>query len=600
VDERGTVLNREAGNFRPGAATDLPNQQGSPESAAVFTLRLPGNHQRALKAVACLVLLLYGGYGLAAEDTSAAEDPAAVPPNAAEVLPPLPEQFEQDERLSALPRIQVNQFRFEGNTVFTESELRVQVAEWENRWLTSRELQEVQARLTRYYVENGYVTSGALVPDQEVRDGIVTLRIIEGHITAIEIEGEDHLRPAYLEGRLATGVPLQVGELQQDIQLLQQNPMVKRINVQVAPGPAPGENVLRARVEEESPYAAGMVFDNSRSPTIGSNQLELWAMQKSLFGWGDRLEARYGINDGPNGYLLGYSLPLNARDTTLATVYEKNDSLVIEEPFDEIDLESRFNRAEVSLRHPFLRTVNREFALALGLEWRHAETFLLSERYSFAAGVDNGETKVTLVHFVQEWLERNTERLIAIRSDIRWGVDMFDATTHSDGPDGRYLGWLGQFQWIQSLPVLDSKLVVRGLAQWVNDSLLPSEKISIGGMETVRGYRENFMTTDKGLAAGIEWQVPVGHLRIPGISTGIHDGLFELAAFFDHGRGANKSFPNPDPDSISSVGLGMIWHPGDKLLAKLYWGYALQNRDNPDDHDLQDDGVSFVISARFL
>ncbi|MGD2056137.1 MAG: ShlB/FhaC/HecB family hemolysin secretion/activation protein [Gammaproteobacteria bacterium] len=566
----------------------------------MFTLRLPGNHQRALKAVACLVLLLYGGYGLAAEDTSAAEDPAAVPPNAAEVLPPLPEQFEQDERLSALPRIQVNQFRFEGNTVFTESELRVQVAEWENRWLTSRELQEVQARLTRYYVENGYVTSGALVPDQEVRDGIVTLRIIEGHITAIEIEGEDHLRPAYLEGRLATGVPLQVGELQQDIQLLQQNPMVKRINVQVAPGPAPGENVLRARVEEESPYAAGMVFDNSRSPTIGSNQLELWAMQKSLFGWGDRLEARYGINDGPNGYLLGYSLPLNARDTTLATVYEKNDSLVIEEPFDEIDLESRFNRAEVSLRHPFLRTVNREFALALGLEWRHAETFLLSERYSFAAGVDNGETKVTLVHFVQEWLERNTERLIAIRSDIRWGVDLFDATTHSDGPDGRYLGWLGQFQWIQSLPVLDSKLVVRGLAQWVNDSLLPSEKISIGGMETVRGYRENFMTTDKGLAAGIEWQVPVGHLRIPGISTGIHDGLFELAAFFDHGRGANKSFPNPDPDSISSVGLGMIWHPGDKLLAKLYWGYALQNRDNPDDHDLQDDGVSFVISARFL
>jgi len=593
-------MNRDVGNFRLDASTAFPNPPVSPEAAAVLVTRFPGNRFQGLKAAACLVLLLYGGNGLAADDPSATEGPALTPAEAAEVLPPLPEQFEQDQRLSALPRIQVNRFRFEGNTVFTESELRGQVAEWENRWLTSRELQEVQARLTRYYVENGYVTSGALVPDQEVSDGIVTIRILEGRITAIEIEGEDHLRPAYLEGRLATGAPFQVGELQQDIQLLQQNPMVKRINVQVAPGPVAGENVLRARVEEESPYAAGMVFDNSRSPTIGSNQLELWAVQKSLFGWGDRLEARYGINDGPNGYLLGYSLPLNARDTTLATQYEKNDSLVIEEPFDEIDLESRFNRAEVSLRHPFLKTVNREFALALGLEWRHAETFLLSERYSFAEGVDNGETKVTLVHFVQEWLERNPERLFAIRSDIRWGVDLFDATTNSDGPDGRYLGWLGQFQWIQRLPVLDSKLVVRGLAQWVNDSLLPSEKISIGGMETVRGYRENFMTTDKGLAAGIEWQVPVGHLRVPGISTGIHDGLFELAAFFDHGQGSNKSFQNPDPDNISSVGLGMIWHPSEMFMAKLYWGYALQNRDNPDDHDLQDDGVSFVISARFL
>jgi hemolysin activation/secretion protein len=179
-------------------------------------------------------------------------------------------------------------------------------------------------------------------------------------------------------------------------------------------------------------------------------------------------------------------------------------------------------------------------------------------------------------------------------------VDLFDATVNSDLPDGRYVGWEGQFQWVERLPVLDSKLVVRGVAQLASDGLLPSEKISIGGMDTVRGYRENFITSDEGLAAGIEWQVPVGHLRIPGVSTGFNDGLVELAAFFDYGQGSNKSFQDPDPDNISSVGLGVLWYPAERVAAKLYWGHALRNVDDYPDHDLQDDGIHFAIGAELL
>jgi hemolysin activation/secretion protein len=484
--------------------------------------------------------------------------------------------------------------------VYSDAELEVLVSDWQGRAVTADELRAVQARLTRHYVESGYVTSGALLPDQTVSDGVVTILIVEGRITDIELEGQQHLRPGYLTGRLETAAPLQVNELEQKIQLLQRNPMVQRINAQVAPAPVQGENVLRVRVKEESPYAAGVVYDNGRPPSIGSDELEFWVMDKSLFGWGDRLEAHYSINDGPNGYWLGYSLPLNARDTTLAVAYERNDSLVIEEPFDDIDIESRFNRAEISLRHPFIKNLEQELALSVGMEWRHAETFLLNEDYSFAPGVDDGETKVTLVHFVQEWLDRGQDRLVALRSDIRWGVDLFDATVNSNLPDGEYLGWEGQFQWVERLPVLDSRLVIRGVAQLTSDSLLPSEKFSIGGMDTVRGYRENYLTTDRGLAAGIEWQVPVGHLKIPGVSTGFNDGLLELAAFYDYGQGSNKSFQDPDPDNISSVGLGVLWHPAERVAAKVYWGYALRNVDDYGEHDLQDDGIHFAIGAGFL
>jgi hemolysin activation/secretion protein len=520
---------------------------------------------------------------------------------ATSVLPPIPADIEQDSRLSALPGLEVREFRFEGNTIFTDSELREQVAEWEGGWVTPNGLRDVQARLTRFYVESGYVISGALLPDQEVEDGVVTILIKEGGITGIELDGNHYLRPRYITGRLKTGQPLMVGELENRIQLLQRDPMVKRINAQVAPAPVQGEAVLRVKVEEENPVAAGMVFDNSRPASIGSNQLSLWAAHKSLLGLGDRFSVAYDFNEGPDGYWLGYALPMNAQDTTLLLAYEDNEAVVSETPFDDIDIESTFDRAEIGIRHPFLKTLNREFALSLGLEWRHAETFLLDEHFSFSPGVIDGETKVTLVHFVQEWLDQNPERLIALRSDIRQGVDMFDATTNSGSlPDGRYLAWLGQFRWVERLPVLDSRLVFRGVAQAADESLLPSEKISIGGMETVRGYRENYITTDEGFALGVEWQIPLGHVRIPKLSTGFNDGLLELAVFFDHGRGSNKSGLDPDTNEISSVGLGLLWQPAEKISAEVYWGYALDDEGDFDDHDLQDDGISFIFNIGFI
>ena len=61
-----------------------------------------------------------------------------------------------------------------------------------------------------------------------------------------------------------------------------------------------------------------------------------------------------------------------------------------------------------------------------------------------------------------------------------------------------------------------------------------------------------------------------------------------------------KSFQDPDPDNISSVGLGVLWHPADRIAAKVYWGYALRKVDDYGEHDLQDDGIHFAIGAAFF
>ena len=114
------------------------------------------------------------------------------------------------------------------------------------------------------------------------------------------------------------------------------------------------------------------------------------------------------------------------------------------------------------------------------------------------------------------------------------------------------------------------------------------EKFSVGGMRTVRGYRENLFVRDNGLVASTELRIPVWRdaRRIP---------VVELAPFADIGRsweeGRSSSF-----ETISSIGIGLRVAPLPWLRGELYWGYAL--RDVPEvGNDIQNDGVHFSVTV---
>jgi hemolysin activation/secretion protein len=56
--------------------------------------------------------------------------------------------------------------------------------------LTTEDLEALRLALTHLYVEHGYITSGAIIPDQTVTDGVITLDLIEGRLHDIEVAGQ--------------------------------------------------------------------------------------------------------------------------------------------------------------------------------------------------------------------------------------------------------------------------------------------------------------------------------------------------------------------------------------------------------------------------
>ena len=107
-----------------------------------------------------------------------------------------------------------------------------------NRSVTSEDLEALRLALTRLYINRGYINSGAILPDQTVSGGVITFHIIEGTLTEVTLEGQRWFRERYLRQRLVLDVvpPLNIGTVQERLQLLQQDDCIERLQAELEPG----------------------------------------------------------------------------------------------------------------------------------------------------------------------------------------------------------------------------------------------------------------------------------------------------------------------------------------------------------------------------
>jgi hemolysin activation/secretion protein len=515
------------------------------------------------------------------------------PPPPVPILPP-PPPAPSRERLTTI-RVFVREIRVVGSTIFSPAEIAAVTQPYVNRELSAEDLEALRVALTRLYVDRGYINSGAVLPDQTISDGIVTYQIIEGRLTDIEVEGNRWFRPGYLRQRvrLGAGPPLNVNELQEQLQLLLEDQRIRRLNADLKPGLRPGEATLTTTVEERIPFRVWLDANNYQSPSVGAERGILTLQHQNLTGWGDVLTFQYGRSEGLEPLVdVRYVLPVTAYDTLLSLQYRLNAFVVVEETFRDLDIESTSEIYTIGLRHPIYRTLNTEVALEVLGERLSHETFLLDEPFSLSPGAVNGESVVTAVRTVQEALHRTQNQVLAFRSRLSWGVDVLDATTHrGDEPDSRFFAWLGQFQAVRRFSPLDVQGIVRWDLQLTPDRLMSLEQFAVGGRYSVRGYRENTFVRDNAFVASVEFRVPV--VRNTAWADYVH-----LAPFFDYGRAWNTRQVSGEPLSISSVGVGLRWAltvPGRVEVRpqfEIYWGHALREIKTPGG-DLQDDGIHF-------
>lgn len=474
-----------------------------------------------------------------------------------------------------------------GNSIL-QAEIDQLTAPLEGQTLTLSDLLTLRSAITQLYIDNGYITSGAFLPNnQDLSSGTVTLSVIEGSLEDLQINGLQRLRPDYVRSRLnrATASPLNRADLEQSLQLLQLDPLLRRVDAELTAGSRPGTNLLILDLEEARAFHAGLSFDNYRSPSIGSLQGQVNLSHDNLLGWGDRFSANYGRTEGLDLYSFDYSIPWNAQGGTLDLGYSNSDSNIIEDDFEDLDINSESRTISLGLRQPIVKTPRSEFALGLGFDLKRSQSFILGDRrFSFSPGTDRGESKVSVLNFSQDWTRRGARRVLAGRSQFNLGLDAFDATVNDIGTDGRFFSWVGQFQWVEQFSPR-FLLVSRLDTQLTPDSLLSSERFSLGGLGTVRGYSQNATVADSGILASLEARIPI--TRNP--------NRLQLTPFVEGGTAWNNKFADADPANLISIGLGARWQAAPGLNLRADYGIPLINGDR-EGSSLQENGFTFSVN----
>ncbi|WP_235182307.1 POTRA domain-containing protein [Fischerella thermalis] len=248
--------------------------------------------------------------------TPTPEQPSPTP------LPPLEKPLQvppttplTPEELQNVPgTIVVQKYEFIGSTVFSQQELEQATADFVGKPITFAELLQAANQVTQLYLQQGYITSGAYIPSQEIQLGIVKIQVLEGSVEDIKVNiVKGRLHPNYVRDRIAVAgyEPLNINRLQEALQLLQLNPRIERLNAELTAGTKPGTNSLEVTVVSADTFNTRLILDNHRNPSIGSFERGIDISEASLLGLGDEFTFGYRNTDGRKIFRslgLGYSL----------------------------------------------------------------------------------------------------------------------------------------------------------------------------------------------------------------------------------------------------------------------------------------------------
>lgn len=508
---------------------------------------------------------------------------ASSPAVAAATLGGTNESSSRKLKVSQQKEVEIKRFRYASPVL--QDEVAQILGQRSGRTLSSTEILATREAINQLYAREGYVNSGMVIPDQQINDGELALTFISGTVTGMNIDSD--LRDRYIKSRLDITEPFNLFALQQSLKALEQDPMVKRIDAEVAPGIHPGEANLALTVETTSKLEVSMHAANDRSPSIGAENAELGVKAKNLSGWGETLGASTSVTEGLDALSAFFHVPLSAKGAGLRLKYALSDSSVIEEPFDDIDVESETESVSVILTYPIFETLTTHLDAELTMEVRRNETELLGQKFSFSEGAINGESKVAPVRLALAYLKQNLDDSLAARLSISRGTSNFDASDGVGVANGTFTSYLAQVQYSRRLGER-SHMTLRALGQYASDPLLSVEKFALGGIGSVRGYRQNQVVRDNATLVSAEYHY---RLDLPVQVT--------LVGFAEWGKGENHDDASlSGSEDLASIGIGLVlanWHG---ISAELYLAHGFDDF-TAQEHDLQDDGVHFRLGYRY-
>ena len=453
------------------------------------------------------------------------------------------------------PSFLVRKIVIEGNTLFGDETLGPIVDIGEGLEVTLGILSLMAQEITAYYAQEGYILARAFIPEQEIKDGVVTIQVLEGRVGKVKVMGNQRFDTEDILDRMK---PVQEEPIFQkdtlEKTLLQLNDIVGfNSKTTLKPGQEFGTSDVLLEVIESRPFRISFDGDNFGSRFTGEQRYGITGILGSALIFGDQFSFR-AVQSNEDQLFLNptYTLPLNNHGSSLQFSYifsdfNLGDSLVA------LNSGGKANIASLVLDHVVHRERTSEFRVRLGGELRYFENALL--------GQPSSDDKMQNVYFafggfLSDFLDGRTFYNFLFQQ----GIGERDVT---DPLNSRFMGRGDVFiskmevQRFQSAFFLKSYFMFKGRGQWVDGRVLSPDLFPIGGYGSVRGYPLAEAAGDNGYTLTVEYVLPFP-FKIP-LSNKPQmrslDQVVSLFGFLDHGEIFVKD-PQPGETDVDLDGAG--------------------------------------------
>lgn len=396
------------------------------------------------------------------------------------------------------PCFNIRQITLQQATLITPDKQAKLVAPYINQCLSLARINQLVRVISEWYVQRGYITSRAFLTEQNLSHGILTITALEGRLEEIRLQGarSHQLKMAFPTG---AGRILNLRDIEQGMEQINRL-RTTPVQIEIIPSAKPGYSIVNLTSTPEFPLTLGLNMDNSGQRTTGTGQLSASLVGNDLLGIADRWFVSGGRSSAfsdwrdAQNFQAGVSVPYGYGLLDYSYSWSNYHSRFNANDFDWYsngdNISNRLSGSWVLFRNGQIKT-----GLQLGLN------HYVSHNWLNQTLLQSSSRKLTSLQIGFNHTQKVAGGVATLNPMLSRGMPWFDAESDSgkndDLPKAQFRKWSVSSSYQR--PVTQKMWWLSSLyAQWSPDRLYGSERLTIGGENSVRGYKEQYLSGDVG------------------------------------------------------------------------------------------------------
>lgn len=413
---------------------------------------------------------------------------------------------ESGDAVADAPHFTVLEFRVDGNSLLATPDIERALYRFLGPDKSAADVETARQSLAQVYKDAGYGTVLVTIPEQDVKDGVVYLQVLEGRVEHTYVTGSHYFSPVRIREAvpaLAENNVLHLPSLQAQLGALNAGNGDRSVTPVLRPGRTPGTVEVELQVKDQLPLHGSATLDDRYTLNTSRLRLDTQLSYSNLWQREHSLSLQYQTSPEDTSQVQVYAGTYVWRpnaDAVMALYGVHSDSSVAS-----VGALSVIGKGDIlGLRaiYPFAEGSQR---LTLGGDYKNFQQSVLQ-------GADTLNTPIDYVQFsVQYNAARQSTSTSNFSVGANWGMRgvgndeaEFAAKRYNAKPNFFYL----KTDIDHQRPLWTGALRVALHGQWSETPLISNEQMSAGGVDSVRGYLESERLGDTGLQLNVELRSP--------------------------------------------------------------------------------------------